>query len=114
MFHVEKHPTTEGDDVPIGDILAVRSFGDLEHEYWLGRVNAINGGTLRVHWFQQKDKKFFPVDEANKDAFGEVQKAMIIVRGAHLVTVKNTINKFAEKEITAQLRAEDADRMKTT
>jgi len=40
-------------------------------------------------WFEQIDKKFFPLDEASKDAYGEVEKNMILVRGAHLVTGKN-------------------------
>ena len=114
MFHVANHPTTEGDDVLVGEFLAVRPFGDANHDFWLCRVIGITNETLRVHWFEQIDKKFFPLDEASKDAYGEVEKNMILVRGAHLVTGKNTLNKIAEKEIRAQLAAEKEDRMIST
>jgi hypothetical protein len=113
QFTVERHPTTEGDDVPIGDLVAVRSFGDALHAFWIGRVVGIQGETLRVQWYERNGDKFFEMDEGDVEAFGEVEKAAIITRGK-LLTAKNTLVKVAEKEINLQLAAEDNDRMITT
>jgi hypothetical protein len=112
-YVVQKHPTTEGDDVPVGDVLAVRSFGDNVNAFWIGRVVAFDGETLRVHWYEKKGDQFFEMDESDKNAFGEVEKPAIITRGK-ILTLASRLTKVAEREISTQLNAEKNDRMNTT
>lgn len=113
QFTIDKHPIAEGDKVPIGDLVAVRSFGDDSTEFWIGRVEEVRGETLRVLWYRKEGDKFIAMDSRDKEAFGEVEKAAIITSGK-LLTLRSTLVKPAEKEISLQLAAERNDRMITT
>lgn len=98
--------------VDIGSILAVRSVGDNNNPFWICKLLRKAGETCHVKFFRVDKKIWKEVSDTDKKAFGEVEMASILSRGA-LLTIKGKIKESVLKEIERQLEAESNDRMLT-
>lgn len=107
---VPRHPTTDGDSVEIGELIAARVDDDPK-KYSVAVVERIEGDTLHVLWYHALNgKNYHRRDRTHKDAFGEVEKGAILSRG-HILTTEGRLKKVSEREILIQLEAEETDRM---
>ena len=106
-FVVTHHPTTDGDDVPLGQLLIVRDVV-APGGYLVAKVTRVEGETIHVQFYSAEGLKWRPA--VGSDSTGEVEKAGILARG-DVLSKKDTIKKGVLTEVTRQLAAEETDRL---
>lgn len=107
VFVVGHHPTTAGDNVPVGEILVVRDLV-ADGGFLVAKVTRVEDELLHVHFYEEIGQKWSL--KYGSDDTGEVEKSAILARG-NILSLKNTIKKAVLTEVRRQLLAEKSDRL---